>query len=136
MNSPLTRALILGLSVALIVAGCKDDEPVAVNPGTLRVNLTTPNSGLDGAAVVMLRGPAAPRSVTTVSGLTLWGGPVTTSQSTIALTGVLNTGPILTLEVIDIGQASQYTATLREVSTNDATVALRALTGYSLTVVP
>jgi hypothetical protein len=135
MNSTSTRALILGLSLALVHGGCKEDQPVAVNPGMLSVNLTTPNNGLDGAAVVVLNGPAAPVSVTATSGLTLWGGPVTEPQSTIALTGVLNNGQILTIVVPDIGQASQYTASLREVAVNE-TVALRALTGYSLTVVP
>ena len=136
MNSTMNRALVLALALLVVHLACKDDDPGAVKiPGTLRVNLTTPNSGQDGAAVVVLSGPVAPRSVTAGSGLTLWGGPVTTPQSSIALTGTLSTGQILTLEIDDIEQASQYTAMLREVSKTDSTVALRSLTGYALSVV-
>ena len=133
MNRFFACALLLAFGV---VGGCKDDEPAAVKtPGTLSVNLATPNSGQDGGAVVQISGPVAPRSVTAASGLTLWGGPVTTPQSTIALTGVLSSGTILMIEVEDVTLASQYSATLREVSNTDATVALRVLTGYSLSVV-
>jgi hypothetical protein len=67
--------------------------------GTLTVNLTTPNSGLDGAAIVVLSAPTPPGSVTAAAGLTLWGGPVTAANATIALTGTLSAGPILTLQV-------------------------------------
>ena len=131
----MTRARWLLLGLVVVQFGCKDDEPAAVpTPGTLTVSLTTPNSGQDGGAVVQLSGPEAPQSVTAASGLTLWGGPVTTAQSSIALTGVLNTGPILTLQIKDISKAGQYTASLREVSAHDSTVAIRSLAGYSLTV--
>jgi hypothetical protein len=122
--------------LALLAIGCSDDSTGAgANHGTLRVELTSPNSGLDGAAVVVLTGPAAPRSVTAATGLTLWGAPVTTTPGSVAVTGVLSTGAILTLEVDDVTLVSQYSATLREVAAHDTTVALRALAGYSLTVV-
>jgi hypothetical protein len=121
------------IAVFLIV-GCKDEGVNAGTPGTLRVNLTTPNSGLDGAAVVMISGPAVPRGVNAGAGLKLWGAPVQSSQASVALTGTLSTGTILTIDVADIALADQYSASLREVSKSDSTVALRVLTGYSLTV--
>jgi hypothetical protein len=96
----------------------------------------TPNSGQDGAAVVVLSGPAIPITVTAAPGLVLWGGPVQTAQATVALTGTLNAGTILTIQVADVALVSQYSATLREVARGDSTVVLRdGLAGYSLTVV-
>jgi hypothetical protein len=130
-------ALAMALGLTLVGISCAKDEPTALKtPGTVRVNLTTPHSGLDGAAVVVLSGPATPRSVTPGAGLTLWGAPVETPQSRVALTGVLNAGTILTLEIEDIELASQYTATLHEVANGDSTVAIRSpLSEYSLVVV-
>jgi len=131
------RTLAITLVAALLLPGCGDDkEPTASDKaGQLRVVLTTPNAGQDGAAVIVLNGPTAPRNVTAGSGLNLWGGPVNTPQATIALTGVLNAGPILVLDVDDVTRAGEYSATLREVSSADESVALRTdLSGYSLTV--
>jgi len=137
MNRDIGLRVLLALGIAALAMGCNDGDvtSVAVGPGTLRVNLATPNSGLDGAAVVILAGPAAPRSVTPIPGIVLWGGPVQTAQATVALTGTLSAGTVLTLEVDAVEQVAQYTATLREVSLADSTVALRDLTGYALTVV-
>jgi hypothetical protein len=127
----------LALCGAMMALGCHDDSVGATaTPGRLRVELTTPNSGLDGAAVLILNGPAAPRAVTAGAGLTLWGGPVQTAQATVALTGVLSSATILLLDVDAVELADQYSVTIREVSDNDSTVALRNLTGYALTVVP
>jgi len=124
----------------LVVAGmtllvtCKGDTgPTA---GLLKVNLTTPNSGLDGAAVVVLSAPLAPGAVTPGAGLALWGGPVTTATAKVALTGTLSTGTILTLQVDDVNKVSQYSATLQQVAaTSGGGFLVRpSLTGYSLAV--
>ena len=132
---PMARPFIMALGLVVLAVGCKDDTTAVRTPGTLVVKLTTPNSGQDGAAVVILSGPEAPVAVRAGTGLDLWGGPVQTAQSTIALTGVLSTGAILTIDVAAIELAGQYRATLREVANGNATVALRDLTGYSLAVV-
>lgn len=130
------RRLVIALGVAILAIGCGQDKVAGSGtPGTLSVNLVTPNSGQDGAAVVVLSGPVAPTAVTAGSGLVLWGGPVQTAQATVALTGTLNAGTVLTIQVADIALASQYSATLREVAKSDSTVALRDLAGYSLAVV-
>jgi hypothetical protein len=50
------------------------------------------------------------------------------------LTGALTNGTILTIEVPDVSKASAYSATIQQVAT--PAYQLRALTGYSLTVVP
>ena len=128
------RRTIAAAAVTLLIAcGGDGTGPTA---GTLRVNLTTPNSGLDGAAMILLSAPAAPGSVTAATGLTLWGGPVTTTTATIALTGTLSTGTILSLHVDDTRQVGQYRATLLQVAIPSAPFTLRPplLTGYSLTV--
>jgi hypothetical protein len=131
------RAWLGGISLGLAIAACNGEVPTGSgsNAGTLRVDLTTPNSGADGAAVVILTGPAVPTSVTASPGLTMWGGPVAARVDTIALTGSLTAGTILTLSVGDVTLANQYSATLRQVAASDQTVALRDLTGYALAVV-
>ena len=131
------RGVVLVVSLVILGIACnKDKDGTGPGPlaGVLKVVLTTPNSGSDGAAVVILTAPAVPTSVTAASGLDLWGGPVATAVDTIALTGTLSAGTILTLQVADVRKFADYSATLREVANSDATVALRDLTGYSLTV--
>jgi len=125
------RRTVAAAAVTLLIAcGSDSTGPTA---GTLTVSLTTPNSGLDGAAIVLLSAPAVPGSVTPAAGLTLWGGPVTTATQTIALTGTLSAGTILTLQVDDTKRVGQYSATLRQVAATTG-FALRPLAGYSLTV--
>lgn len=132
------RGIVLIVSVVLLGIACANDKdgtgPGGPLPGALKVVLTTPNGGLDGAAVVILSAPAVPTAVTAATGLDLWGGPVATMVDTIALTGTLSAGTILTLQVADVARVAEYTATLRAVANGDQTVALRDLTGYLLTV--
>lgn len=126
------RRCIAAAAVTLLIAcGGNSTGPSA---GALTVSLTTPNTGLDGAAIIVLSGPAVPGSVTAAAGLTLWGGPVTAATTTIALTGTLSTGAILTLHVEDTKLAAQYTATLQQVAASTTPFTLRQLSGYLLTV--
>lgn len=122
----------LATVVAAFLLACTGDGtgPVA---GVLKVNLTTPNSGLDGAAVVVITGPVAPVSLSPAAGLVLWGGPVTSATAKLALTGTLSTGTILTLEVEDINQVHQYSATLQQVAASSG-YQIRSLASYSLSV--
>lgn len=126
------RRALAATAVALVVA-CKGDStgPVA---GTLTVNLTTPNSGADGAVMLVLTSPVAPNSVAAGSGLLLWGGPVTTTSAKLVLTGTLSTGLILTLQVSDINKVGQYSVSLQQVAPLNPTQSLRVLTSYSASV--
>jgi hypothetical protein len=128
------RRTLAAAAVTLLIA-CKGDV-TGPTAGTLVVRLTTPNSGLDGAAIVVLSAPAAPGTVTPGPGLTLWGGPVTAATATIALTGPLFSGTILSLQVDDTRQMGQYSATLQQVALSAAGGFLlrSSLQGYSLTV--
>jgi hypothetical protein len=126
------RRTLAAAAVTLLIA-CKGDS-TGPTAGTLTVSLTTPNSGLDGAAIVVLSAPAAPGSVTPAAGLTLWGGPVTAATATIALTGTLSAGTILTLQVDDINKVAQYSATFQEVAASAGFAVRPSLAGYSLAV--
>lgn len=128
------RRTVIAAAVGLVIAcGGDGTGPTA---GTLVVRLTTPNSGLDGAVMLVLSSPVAPNAVTPGPGLALWGGPVTSATATIALTGTLFTGTILSLQVDDTRQMGQYRATLLQVAIASPPFTLRPplLTGYSLTV--
>lgn len=130
---PRLRPRALAAVLALLLA-CSGDStgPVA---GTLSVTLTTPNSGLDGAALIVLSGPAVPSAVSAATGLTLWGVPVTTATTKIIVTGTLSAGTILTLQVDDVRKVAQYSAVLQQVAASSPPYALRRpLTGYTLSI--
>jgi hypothetical protein len=99
----------------------------------LKVNLASPNNGQDGAVLLALSAPVPPGSVNAGAGLTLWGGPVTTSNATLVLTGNVTTGTILTLQVDDINKVRQYSVTLQQVAQASG-YQLESLAGYSVTV--
>lgn len=120
----LTWMVILGVALA-----CSDNP----TPGVLKVNLTTPNSGADGAILLTVNGPGVLLSAAPGAGLRLFTQPFATTNH-VALTGTLTTGTILTIEVPDVSKANAYTATIQQAAT--PTYQLRALTGYSLKVVP
>lgn len=118
---------------AAVIAGvfaCSDPGPMA---GMLSVNLVNPNNGQDGAAILVITAPQVPRAVTAGAGLTLWGGPITTTTSKIVLTGTLSTGTILTLDVDDVFKANQYHVQVQEVAQTNYEVRA-SLAGYSATV--
>lgn len=124
------RRAVLGASVGLLLACSGTTGPVA---GSLKVNLTDPSNGQDGAVLLALSAPVPPVSVSAGAGLTLWGGPVTTANARLVLTGNVTTGTILTLQVDDINKIRQYSVTLQQVArTSD--YELESLAGYSVTV--
>lgn len=127
--TPLGRATIAA-SIGLLLACGGTTGPVA---GTLKVNLADPHNGQDGAVLLVLSSPTPPVSVSAGPGLTLWGGPVTTANARLVLTGNVTTGTILTLQVDDINKFRQYGVTLQQVAQNTG-FQLDSLTGYSVTV--
>lgn len=120
----------LAASVGLLLACNGTTAPVA---GTLKVNLASPNNGVDGAVLLVLSAPVPPVTVNAGSGLTLWGGPITTANATLVLTGNVTTGTILTLQVDDISKVRQYSVTLQQVGQTSG-YQLESLAGYSVTV--
>jgi len=57
-----------------------------------------------------------PLSVNAAPGLTLWGGPATTTPARVVVTGNITGGTIVTLQVHDINQVAQYHVTLLDVA--------------------
>jgi hypothetical protein len=126
----LLRRGALTASVGLLLACSGTTASVA---GTLKVNLASPNNGVDGAVLLVLSAPVPPVAVNAGSGLTLWGGPITTANATLVLTGNVTTGTILTLQVDDINKVRQYAVTLQQVAQTSG-YQLESLAGYSVTV--
>ena len=124
------RRIAMATSLVLLLACGGTTGPVA---GTLKVNLASPNNGLDGAVLLVLSAPVPPASVSAAAGLTLWGGPVTTANAKLVLTGNVTSGTILTLQVDDINRVRQYTVTVEQVALT-AGYQLESLAGYSVTV--
>ena len=120
-------------ALALAGAGsCSSDGGGGPVAGTLTLSLTTPNSGVDGAILLSVIGPQAPTSITAGAGLRAFSQPLSTNTK-VAVTGTLTSGPILTFGVTDTRQAAQYVALVRGVAAS-ADFQLRSLSGYSLTV--
>lgn len=130
------RLMGMALLAGLVMAGvsCGGDGPTQSGPGTLKVRLTSPNSGADSAIVFTISGPAALTSATAGTGLRLFQQPLGGTTTHFALTGLLTNGAtIVTIGVADISALSQYSGTINGVAT--PTFALRALPGgYALAI--
>ena len=119
------------LAILGAVLGCLDNSAA---PGTLKVKLTTPNAGSDGAILFTVTGPAVPLTTTAATGLRLFAQPLAATNH-FAVTGSLLSGTIMTIEVPDVSRASAYTATIQQVAATN--YQLRpSLAGYTLTVSP
>ena len=127
----LTRLLLAGAVLATGAACSK--EPSGPVAGALKVNLTSPNSGADGAMLLTISGPAALTSATAGAGLRLFGQVGSGTSNVFALTGTLSAGTILTIGVADVNTVIQYGASIQGVAAT-ANYQLRSLAGYSLTV--
>jgi hypothetical protein len=125
----LARGIVAASLVVAAVSCNSGSGPVA---GTLTVSLATPNPGADGAMLLTVAGPQAITSVTAATGLRAFSQPLSTITK-VALTGPLMRGAVLTIGVADVGQATQYHATVQGVAAS-ADFQLRPLVGYSLTV--
>ncbi len=126
----LMRRVTLATSIGLLLACSGTTGPVA---GTLKVNLASPNNGQDGAVLLAISTPVPPVSVSAGAGLTLWGGPVTTTNAKLVLTGNVTSGTILTLQVDDINKVREYGVTLQQVA-RSSDFQLEPLAFYSVTV--
>jgi len=122
--------VLVALALAIAVACSDSTGPVA---GSLTVSLTTPNSGLDEGLLLVVASPTAPSAVQATGALALWHTAPPRTVDTVAVTGTLSSGPLLTLSVGDVNQSSHYHAQLIQVAAA-GTHALRALTGYAVAV--
>ena len=121
------KRLALVLVLGMVLACSHDNGPTA---GLLNVNLSTPNSGGDGAVLLTVMGPQALTSAAAASGLTLYstGAPYGTTNRFIVV-GTLPSSTILTIGVTDLSKASSYSVSINQVAAND--YSLRSLVGYS-----
>ena len=115
-------ALMGGLS-------CNDGTGPAA--GSLRIDLTTPNAGADGAIAFVVTGPTAPTGVTAAAGLRVFYDTLGTNTK-VVVTGTLSTGTIIRLGVADVNQVGQYAVVVQQVAA--ANYQLRSVAGYSLSV--
>lgn len=124
----------LCMAALLIAAAACSGDGTAPTAGTLTVSLTTPNPGQDEALLLVVTSPVPPGGGSThaAGGLVLWGG-VSGTADTLALTGTVNAGSVLTVTVNDVNQVSQYHVQLLQVAAAGSH-ALRSLAGYSLKI--
>ena len=125
----LARGILAAILLGAVGSCSSSSGPVA---GVLTVSLATPNPGADGAILLTVAGPQALTSVTAGTGLRAFSQPLSTITK-VAITGPLPRGAILTIGVADVGQATQYHATVQGVAAS-ADFQLRPLAGYSLSV--
>jgi len=131
----MSRRSIVALTLLVVIGlACGDDTIAPPVPGTVRVVLTAPNTG-DGAILFLVSGSETPSAATVPggSGLRVFGPPTLGTTTRFIVTGPLAAGTILNLDVPDVN--GTYTATVLEVA-QPGTFALRALSGYSLSVTP
>jgi hypothetical protein len=128
------RVLALFSIVALAGITACERGPSGPVAGTLKVKLTMPaaNSGLDGAILFTITGPAAPGvTAAGASGLRVFHEALAPTTR-YAVTGTLTAGAtIMTISVDDVGE--DYTATIQQVAQTSG-YQLRTLTGYALAV--
>jgi len=129
---------LAALLLAMAIPACSGDgggggtEPTPPVPGTLTVNLTTPNPD-DRALRVTVNGPGF-STVTPASAAYLVHSRVSGTTARVAVFGRLGAGALVRVDVPDVNRASSYTATVTEAA--DSTNALRAsMAGYAAAVV-
>src|SRR5580765_3307019 len=110
-------SVVLLAGVLAVGLSCGGKDPMTSGPGDLKVQLISPNSGLDSAIVFTITGPAALTSAVPGAGLRLFQQPFGGTSTRFALIGRLNTGAvILTIGVQDISQLSQYSGSITGVA--------------------
>ena len=119
----------LVLAAALALLACSKDSPTGPQPGTLSVQLQTPNSGADAAILFTLSGPTTVTNVRASAGDTLWTTDFSATSTKVILTGSIGSGVILRFDVPDINQYGQYLASINQVA-NSSDYSLRGLTKY------
>lgn len=108
-----SRRLLLGSALALMaVAGPSCESVNAPEPGTLSVSLTTPNTG-DAGILFTVFGTVTDVSVSG-SSYTLF-SRLGSGEARVLVFGNLQTGPVVTIDVPDVGAVASYSATVLDV---------------------
>ena len=119
----------LVLAAALAMLACSKGTPTGPQPGTLSVQLQTPNSGADGAMLFTLSGPTTVTNVRASTGDTLWTTDFSATTTKVVLTGSIGSGVILRFDVPDVNQYGQYLASISQVA-KSSDYSMRSLTNY------
>lgn len=124
----LLRSTMACAAIAMMAGACSDDAP---RPGTLTVSLTS--TVTDGAILLSVTGPELQVPQPSNPSFTLYWRQVSTTELRVAVFGPVANGPLFTLPVTDVRQATGYAGVVHEVAArNDA---LRDdLSGYAIAV--
>jgi hypothetical protein len=123
-----TRHLLVGVAAIALCAACGDSTEPAT-PGTLSASLVTPHAN-DGGILLTVQGAIVDVSTTNVTHRVYW--RLASGETRVLLFGNLVSGPLLTLNVPDVGALSSYSAAVVEVT--DRNNQLRdSFAGYSIT---
>jgi hypothetical protein len=125
--------LAAALGVAL-VAGCSSsNQPVVPVPGSLTLTMATGNAG-DGALQIQVTG-AAVDTIEAHAGYVGYAYRTAPNAMRIIVAGNIVPGPVATIHVPDIKQASSYVATV-QMGTDKSSYSLRSGGGYQITIAP
>ena len=124
------RAALLALTLG---AALSCGEPSGPKAGLLKIALTTPFSGSDGAVLLTVTGPAPLTSLAAIPGLRVFTDTLGGPSTKVVVTGTLVSGVIAEIGVEDVGAVAQYSATIVQVAAS--TYQLRATAGYAVSVV-
>lgn len=118
----------LALAAVLAMLACSKN-PTGPQPGTLSVQLQSPNSGLDGVILFTLTGPNPVTNVVAGAGDTLWSVDFSGNTSKVLVTGSIKSGVILSFDVPDVNAHDQYGVTINQVASS-SDYSLRSLINY------
>ena len=128
------RRIGLGLSFTALAIGlgCGGDGSTGPQAGTAKVALVTPNSD-DGAVLLTLTGPGLSNVQPTNPSYVMYVRSASASEVRVILVGNLIAGPVLTVDVDDVGKLGQYHGTVVDAaSRSDA--ARGSTSGYGVTL--
>ncbi|HEU5260234.1 MAG TPA: hypothetical protein VFU41_02295 [Gemmatimonadales bacterium] len=122
-------------AVLALGAACSSDATGGgTQAGTLTLRLITPHAD-DGAMTFEVSGPAIDNATSISASLRLFTRRAGGGTVAGVVVGAVANGPVVALQVPDVGAAASYTARVLEVA--DRQDALRAsLSGYAITVTP
>ncbi|MFQ5549856.1 MAG: hypothetical protein ACE5FJ_01305 [Gemmatimonadales bacterium] len=118
---------LLGLALlGMTLAGCGEDTP-----GTIVVSLESPNAD-DGAVLFRIIGPGIASAIGASTAFDVHVRLVSTTEAMVFLVGNVSDGPVLTLEVPNVGEANAYTGTVLDAA-NRADASQGSTASYAVT---
>ena len=129
------RYLTMGVIAVTLLGSCGDGQtgPKVPVPGALTFELQTPNAQ-EGALLIQLSGPGLTAAAVSTTGSSNQAfARMSGSALKIAVFGTIPAGPVFNIRVPDLARASEYTATVTEVSDTGNNLRV-SLTGYAVRV--